>query len=92
LLGFPDATIVPSPEFGVYVADNIQKVQLVLLANCRDESTTRYAVQRFLQWLASTAEGRFLAQRARGRKAIVSTIADQASGGGGATVKVAGRG
>jgi hypothetical protein len=48
LLGFPDATIV-TPAFGVYVADNVQKIQLILLANCRDESSTRYAVQRFFR-------------------------------------------
>jgi len=73
LLGFPDATII-TPPFGVYVADNIQKVQLVFLANCRDESSTRYAVQRFFDWLNRSGEATYLADRARGRKAIVRRL------------------
>jgi hypothetical protein len=36
-LGFADAIIVTTP-FGVYVADDIQKIQIVYLANCRDET------------------------------------------------------
>lgn len=76
LLGFPDATIL-TPPFGVYVADNIQKIQLVFLANCRDETSTRFAAQRFLEWLARSGEAPYLAERARGRKAIVSAIAEQ---------------
>jgi hypothetical protein len=82
MLGFPDATII-TPPFGVYVADNIQKIQLVFLANCRDESSTRYAAQRFLDWLARSGEARYLTGRARGRKAIVSAIAAEQKGGRG---------
>jgi hypothetical protein len=81
LLGFPDATIV-TPEFGVYVVDNVQKIQLVFLANCRDDSSTRLAVQQFRAWLRRSGEARYLAQRARGRKAIVSAIAGELSGVG----------
>ena len=76
MLGFPDATIV-TPAFGVYVADNVQKIQIVLLANCRDESSTRYAVQRFLDWLVRSGEAKFLAARAKGRKTIIAAIAGQ---------------
>jgi hypothetical protein len=90
LLGFPDATIV-SPAFGVYVADNVQKIQIIMLANCRDESSTRYAVQRFFDWLARSGEGRYLATRAKGRKAIISVIAEQAKGAAGTLRGRAGR-
>jgi hypothetical protein len=79
LLGFPDATVV-TPEFGIYVADPVQKIQLVFLANCRDETTTRVAVERFQSWLAKSGEAKYLAQRAQGRKAIASTIAAQLRG------------
>src|SRR5262249_36162770 len=48
-LGFPDATIVSAP-FGVYVADDVSKVQLVFLTNCRDRTTTTYQVQRVFDW------------------------------------------
>jgi len=66
-----------TPPFGVYVADNVQKIQLVLLANCRDESTTRYAAQGFFTWVQQSGEQSFLAERACGRKAIVAEIATQ---------------
>jgi hypothetical protein len=76
LLGFPDATVVSTP-FGVYVADNIQKIQLVLLASCRDDANTRHGVQRFFEWLAQTGEGTLLAQRAAARARIVKSVAHE---------------
>jgi hypothetical protein len=45
-LGFPDAIAVTAP-FGVYVADPVQKIQMVFIANCRDETTTLGQLQRF---------------------------------------------
>jgi hypothetical protein len=74
LLGFPDATVVTT-QFGVYVADNVQKIQLVLVANCRDEANTRHGVQRFFEWLEQTGEGEQLAERAAARARIVKSIA-----------------
>ena len=63
LLGFPDATIVTG-SFGVYVADNVQKIQLCLIANCRDESSTRHGLQKLFDWLVQTGEDALLAKRA----------------------------
>jgi hypothetical protein len=76
LLGFPDATVVTTP-FGVYVADKVQKIQLVLMANCLDEANTRQRVQRFFEWLRQTGEGKLLAQRAAARARIVTSIAKE---------------
>ncbi len=76
LLGFPDATVVSSP-LGIYVADEIQKMQFVFLANCRDPSQTRHAVQRFLDWLEQSGEGKYLAERAQVRARIVKAIAQE---------------
>jgi hypothetical protein len=76
LLGFPDATIVSSP-FGIYVADDIQKMQFVFLANCRDVYQTRHAVQRFLDWADQTGEGKLIAARAQARARIVKVIAKE---------------
>jgi hypothetical protein len=78
MLGFPDATIV-TPEFGIYVADDVLKIQLIFLTNCRDDSSTRNRVQSFHEWLERSGEARYLARRAVARKAIVSVIAAQAS-------------
>ncbi|MFZ3038979.1 MAG: DUF4062 domain-containing protein [Polynucleobacter sp.] len=75
LLGFPDATVVSGP-FGVYVADNIQKIQFVFLANCRDDSQTRLAFQRFIDWLTLTGEDALLAKRAHQRAKIVKAISE----------------
>lgn len=76
LLGFPDATIVTTP-FGVYAVDNVQKIQLVLIAHCRDETTTIHGVQRFFDWLEQTGEDKNLAERARSRRRIVKAIAKE---------------
>ena len=76
LLGFPDATIV-SGAFGIYVADNIQKIQLCLIANCRDAASTRHGLQKLFDWLQRTGEDAFLAQRAMSRAKILKTIAGE---------------
>ncbi len=78
LLGFPDATVVTT-SFGVYVADDVQKIQLVLIRDCRDESNTRHGVQRFFEWLDQTGEGTLLAKRAAARARIVRLIARELS-------------
>jgi hypothetical protein len=77
LLGFPDATVVNAP-FGIYVADNVQKVQFAFVCNCRDDATTRHGVQRFFDWLEQTGEGALLASRAASRARIVKAIAKEA--------------
>lgn len=76
MLGFPDATVVSAP-FGIYVADNIQKVQFAFLVNCRDEQNTRYATQLLFEWLERTGEDVLLAARSRSRANIVNTIASE---------------
>ncbi len=78
LLGFPDATVVSAP-FGIFVADDIQKVQFAFIVNCRDESTTRHGVQRFFEWLSQTGEDARVATRAQARARIVSAIAEEAA-------------
>ena len=76
LLGFPDATIV-SGSFGIYVADNIQKIQLCLIANCRDAASTRHGLQKLFDWLSRTGEEGLLAERAMSRAKILKTIAGE---------------
>ena len=76
LLGFPDATVVSAP-FGVFVADNIQKIQFAFIVNCRDESTTIHGVQRFFSWLEQSGEDELVAKRAKSRAIIVQAIANE---------------
>ena len=78
LLGFPDATVVNAP-FGVFVADNIQKIQFAFIVNCRDETTTRHGLQRLIEWMAQTGEDRLVAERAKARARIVGAIAKEAA-------------
>lgn len=78
LLGFPDATLVAAP-FGIFAADPVQKVQFAFVTNCRDETTTRHGVQRFLEWLTQTGEERLLVERALARARIVRAIAKEVS-------------
>jgi hypothetical protein len=61
-LGFPDATVI-SPPFGVWVADPVQKIQMLFLAGCVDSSSTRHQVQRAFDWLTRTGEEQLLAVR-----------------------------
>ena len=63
-LGFPDATVVSTRSW-VYVADEVQKIQIVFLANCRDETTTNLALQGFFEWLAQVQEAGRLSERPR---------------------------
>ena len=74
ILGFPDAMIVDSP-FGVYVASDIQKIQLIFVRNCIDESATRAGVQRLFEWLEQWGEAPHLSERARQRAEVVRVIA-----------------
>jgi hypothetical protein len=76
LLGFSDAEFVSAP-FGIYAADNVQKVQFAFLADCRDESNTRDRVQRFFEWLGQTGEDVLLAKRAGSRAKIIKAIAGE---------------
>lgn len=76
LLGFPDATVVSGP-FGIFVADNVQKVQFVFLVHCRDDSQTRHACQRFFEWLHQTGEAEIVARRAESRTRIIKTISKE---------------
>jgi len=75
-LGFADATIV-TPPFGIYVADDIQKIQLMYLANCRDETTLRYQLQRAFDWLELADERSRFLERAAARARIVQAIAKE---------------
>jgi hypothetical protein len=75
MLGFPDATVVTGP-FGIYVADSVQKIQLVLLSNCRNETNTRNQVGNFLNWLGEAEQDRVLVEIAVKRKAVVDVLVD----------------
>ena len=76
LLGFPDAVHVDAP-FGRYVADRTQKIQFAFLTKCRDETSTRHGVQRFMEWLEQTGEIDRLTGRALARARIVQAIAKE---------------
>jgi hypothetical protein len=82
ILGFPDATIVRAP-FGVFVADDVQKIQFVLLRDCRDPTGTRHGLHRFMDWLRESAEARALALRAASRRRIIDVIAAEGESLGG---------
>jgi hypothetical protein len=74
MLGFPNATVVSAP-FGIYVVDSVQSIQLVLVAQCRDETTTRLRVQRFLEWLDESEQAAELVKHAAKRKIVVKALA-----------------
>ena len=61
-----------------YYHDDVQKIQLVFIANCRDETATRQGVQRVFDWLEQTGEGALLSSRTASRAKIVRAIAKEA--------------
>jgi len=73
-LGYPDVTVV-TPPFGVYVADEVQKIQMVFLKDCRDATTTRSRVDEAREWLDRAQEAPELRRRAQERASIVRAIA-----------------
>lgn len=73
-LGFPDAMILNAP-FGVYVADGVQRVQMVFLKECRDEANTRRRCEQLFEWLRNEGEDVLLAERAARRAEIVRAMA-----------------
>jgi hypothetical protein len=75
ILGFPDAMIVETP-FGIYVASDLQKIQLIFVRGCADESATRLGVQRFFEWLQQSEEAPRLKARAIQRERVVRTLAE----------------
>lgn len=78
LLGFPDVTVVKS-SFGVYVADQVQKVQVVLLAGCHNPGHTADAVGRFFDWLARSGQQHPVVTLAQARWRIIEAIAREQS-------------
>ncbi|MFQ5754020.1 MAG: DUF4062 domain-containing protein [bacterium] len=76
LLGQPDISIINAP-FGIYAIDIVYNIQVVFLSDCRDQSSTRYAVQRFFEWLEQSGEAPLLVNRAEKRKRIVQAIAKE---------------
>jgi hypothetical protein len=74
ILGFPDSTVVTAP-FGVYVVDPVQRIQIVLLSQCRDETNTQLRAQDFFKWLNATNQAAELVKHAHRRKIIVKALA-----------------
>ena len=78
MLGFPDATIV-ADSFGVHIADNIQKIQIVLLKECVSPSAIRLQLAKWFQFLRRTGEDRYVLERARARFRIIEAVANEAT-------------
>lgn len=74
ILGSSDAIAVPT-EFGAYVADRAQKIQLFFLGACADLTSTAVAVRRLRAWLSDAGEGENVLIRARARARILHTVA-----------------
>jgi hypothetical protein len=91
MLGFPDAVLV-APPFGVWAADPVQKIQLLFLGQCRDETATRSAVDQAFLWLDASGEGEELLRRAEARARIVQAVAREAEPAKTAPARAAPRG
>ncbi len=72
-LGHPDIMLVDAP-FGFYVADRINHIQVLILANCRDRTSTRERVQRCWDWIDQSGEAPEIVTRAAKRAEIISVL------------------
>lgn len=75
LIGHPDITIIKG-EFGFYVWDMINQIQLITLINCRDSSATRKQLTRFFNWVDESGEWKNIFSRAENRYRILKAIKD----------------
>ena len=74
--GIADCTIVKT-DFGIYLADGIQKIQILFLADCRDLTATQSAITEMFQWFEQSDEKEDIVKRARSRKNILKAIAKE---------------
>lgn len=75
LIGHPDITIIKG-DFGFYVWDMINQIQLITLINCRDSSATRKQLTRFYNWVDESGEWDNIFFRATKRYNILKAIKD----------------
>lgn len=78
ILGVTDATIV-NADFGIYLAEETHKIQLVFLSDCRNETRTGEAIGRFFTWLERSGEIELFTRRAASRARIVAAIARESA-------------
>jgi len=71
--GIADCTVVKT-DFGIFLADSVQKIQILFLANCRDLTATQAAITEMFHWLEASAEMPTILKRARSRKSILKAI------------------
>jgi hypothetical protein len=74
--GVADCTLVKT-DFGIYLADSIQKIQMLFLANCRDLTATQSAITEMFHWLDDSDEKEAIVNRAQSRKKILKAIAKE---------------
>jgi hypothetical protein len=74
--GTPDAVAIAS-DFGIFVADHVQKTQLVLLAQCSDITAIALALRRFAEWLSQSREEARVVARAQSRQRILAVLSEE---------------
>lgn len=79
MLGSPDAMAVTS-DFGIYALDRVQKVQMLFLARCGNETAIASRLRLLEEWLKSSGEQTRLVDNARSRQRILQVIAQEAAG------------
>jgi hypothetical protein len=76
ILGTADVMTVAS-DFGVYAADHVQKIQMVFLSQCSDETAVALAVRKFREWLVQSREESRVVERAGSRRRILNAVASE---------------
>jgi hypothetical protein len=75
LVGFPDLTVVKD-EFGFYLWDNTNHIQMIFLSKCINTNTIGSKINSLHQWLINSREYDDVMNRAEARYSILSAIND----------------
>lgn len=75
LVGFPDLTVVKD-EFGFYLWDNTNHIQMIFLSKCINTNTIGSKINSFHQWLKNSREYDDVINRAEARYSILKAIND----------------
>nr|WP_319537644.1 DUF4062 domain-containing protein [uncultured Methanospirillum sp.] len=74
MLGHPDVILVKAP-FGLFLVDDIEKIQIIFIQNCRNQTETEKGMQLFFDWLTQkTDEVNYLITRAEKRVIIIESV------------------
>ena len=76
IIGHQDVAIIQA-DFGFYVWDFINHIQLVYITNCKDPQITTIQIQAFFVWMRERGEREYIIDRTKRRRKILNIVQQQ---------------